>query len=282
MPGWFASPARASRRAAASGAPRVGRVQGLAEVGLAIHRVREPARDRPGRPGGVLVLVTAVAGVGGAERHREVRPRDPQAVIRALVHHHIEALGHVTGDAGRTGGALGVVVMGRGVVAVGLVAAGAECVALGLELQAVGLVTVGADHALVVHAALDEGAVVEDLVLDLAVREVQVRLQQGEPKALVQGLAGREVLPDAPAPGMAAGAGLGLDLGGAGQAARRFAGGGVSLPLAAVAVLEIDRQTPRRGSWAPARQSRRPWRQPPPWPNRRDGSRGRDRPRRRH
>lgn len=84
--------------------------------------------------------------------------------------------------------------------------------------------TVAANDPLMVHAALDEGAEDKDLVLDLAVREIEVRLQQGQPKALVQGLAGFDLVPDTAAPGMAAGAGLGLQVGVARWLATGFPG----------------------------------------------------------
>jgi hypothetical protein len=63
-----------------------------------------------------------------------------------------------------------------------------------------GLMTIGTDYPLMVHATLDEGPEVEHLVLDLTVREVQVGLQQGEPKTLIQRFARTRFLRNTPAP----------------------------------------------------------------------------------
>ena len=138
-----------------------------------------------------------------------------------------------------------VMMFGR-IVAGGEMAAGTDGVAVRLEAQAVGIMTVAANDPLMVHAALDEGAEDKDLVLDLAVREIEVRLQQGQPKALVQGLAGFDLVPDAAAPGMAAGAGLGLEVGSPGWLATGFASLGGKLPGAAIAILQVHQQPPGR------------------------------------
>ncbi len=195
--------------------------------------------------------MTGGAGVRCAELEGQIGPGYAQAVIGALVHDHVNALGHMTGHAGCAGRA-GRVVMVLGCIVTGSgMAASADGVALGEQLKAVGLVAVAADDPLMVHAALDEGAVDEDLVLDLPVREVERGIQQGEAETLMQGFARGQLILDASASGMTAGAGLGLHMGAAlgraGHGSLWFPRRGIDLPDTAVAILQVDQQTPTGG-----------------------------------
>jgi hypothetical protein len=144
-------------------------------------------------------------------------------------------------------------------------AAGTDGIAVRLEAQAVGIMTIAADDPLMVHAALDEGTEDKDLVFDLAVGEIEVRLQQGQPKTLVQGRAGFHLVPDATASGVAAGTGLGLKLGVAGWLAAGFARIAGKPPDAAIAILQVHQQPSGRiigldalGDRIRARRVRRP------------------------
>ena len=103
----------------------------------------------------------------------------------------------------------------------GLVTLRAHRVAFGAQFLAVRIVAVGAGHALGEHPALQERAVVEDLVLHLAVDAVEAGLEQRQPEAVGEGLAGMDVVGHLRAPGMAARAGL--DLGDLARGRRRHA-----------------------------------------------------------
>ena len=63
-----------------------------------------PAFDRRRRPCGRLVAVTVVAGIGRAELHRQIGPRDAEAVIVPAIDHHVGARRHVAGRAGSAPG----------------------------------------------------------------------------------------------------------------------------------------------------------------------------------
>ena len=73
-----------------------------------------------------------------------------------------------------------VAMVGGGVEHLGAVALGADTVAGGTQCLAVGFVAVAADHAGLVHLALQERAVDVDLVQNLSIRVVQRRLQHGQ------------------------------------------------------------------------------------------------------
>ena len=165
---------------------------------------RNPLR----RPGGIPVLVTAGAGVRGADVLGDVWPGHTQGVIVAGIDHHVGPSGHVTGDALGAGGPQGVqrvaglVEPGRGM------ALGAEAVARGARPTTVGVMTVGTGDTLGIHAALEEGAVVIDFILLLTIGEIRSLEEQ-------QGVMGRHQRPAvAQAIGKAgtAGMALGADL----------------------------------------------------------------------
>ena len=82
-------------------------------------------------------------------------------------------------------------------------------VALGDKLIAVGIVAIGANHARLVHFALDKRAVNVDLVTDLPVWPVQWFLDQGQPVGVQQRLA-RVVFTEGAPSGMTTPAGIDL------------------------------------------------------------------------
>ena len=92
-------------------------------------------------------------------------------------------------------------------------AADAERVAVRFHAGGVGIVAVGAAHAGALHLALQERAVNIDLVLDLAVREVELLAQERRPEVVQERRAVFIVLGDRRAPRVAPGAGLDLPSG---------------------------------------------------------------------
>ncbi|MNF66337.1 hypothetical protein D3C84_481260 [compost metagenome] len=171
-----------------------------------------------------LVGVAAEAGVWNAQAQGARRVGQGEAVVMAIVVDHEELARHVAIHTLGAGLALGVMMVFGGVIVLGLqplaidpfdtwlaggvVALQADAVARGLERRAVGIVAIAAAHALGEHLALGEGAVLEHLILDLAVQLVefsgqgagQVVVHQ-PPVAVVAVVQGR-------AAGMATGAGF--------------------------------------------------------------------------
>jgi len=83
----------------------------------------------------------------------------------------------MTGHAGGSWRVGRVVMMLGHIVTGGKMAAGADGITVRVEAEAVDLMAVAADDPLVIHTALNEGAEDIDLLLDLAVGEIEVRLQ---------------------------------------------------------------------------------------------------------
>ena len=110
------APARSRAATAAAGlrsaVPCGGKRLGPGLETLALRAI--PALDRGRRPGGVLVGVAVVAGIGDAEADREVRPRHAEAMIVARIDHHIGARRHVAGRAARRRRALRMMVVRHG------------------------------------------------------------------------------------------------------------------------------------------------------------------------
>ena len=145
-----------------------GRRHGLITLALGTKGGGDPVR----RPAGIPVLVTVGAGVRGAHLPGKVGPGHPQGMIMAGVDHHVGPGRHVTGDALGAGGPRGVQAMTRLVIADRGMALGAKAVARGARPRAVGIMAVGTGDALGMHAALEEGSVVVDLILLLTVRKI--------------------------------------------------------------------------------------------------------------
>jgi hypothetical protein len=76
--------------------------------------------------------------------------------------------------------------MHRGVVG-RIVTLGAECVPLRADFAAVGVVAVGTANAFGRHAALEEGTMDVDFTQDLAVRVVEIRVQEFGQVGVVKG-----------------------------------------------------------------------------------------------
>ena len=104
-------------------------------------------------------------------------------------------------------------------------ALGADLVAGRAQLQAVRVVAIGAGDAHGEHPALQEGAVLVVLLLDLSVREIDPLGQQARDRAVEQRMAVGEARGDLMPPGMAEPAGLDLGIRGARRRARRRADG---------------------------------------------------------
>ena len=100
--------------------------------------------------------MTAVAGIGCADPHREIGAWNPEGMISAGIHSHVSARHHVAVDARGTFGSLGVVMMGWLIISCRIMTADAEGIARKMKFTTVGIVTVGAGHSLGVHLALQE------------------------------------------------------------------------------------------------------------------------------
>ena len=139
---------------------------------------RAPILQPFGRPIGALIGMAGVAGVGRAELRARRRTRDAEGVIAPDMNLHIGPLRHMAGDASSGRRALGVTMMPRLIEHRLRMTLGAQSIALGAQRGAMRLVAIDAGHARAMHAALLEGAPFEDLVLDLAIGEIEPRLQQ--------------------------------------------------------------------------------------------------------
>ena len=258
-----------------------GRGKGLGPGLKALALRPVPALDRGRRPGGVLVGVAVVAGVGDAKARREIRARDAEAVIVARVDHHVGPLGHVAGGAARRGRAFRMVMMRGGAVLRLLVTLVADAVALRPQLERMRLVAVAAADALREHLALAERGVVVDLVQHLAVGLEQAGLEEARHVRLEELLPGAPAFGDLGAAGMADAAGLELLGAGPRRAADGVAGGGVDGPMDALRARRSGRE-PVIAALAraqPALPAARPRRHGPSRDRGRPRSRRRSRPR---
>ena len=70
---------------------------------LGLPAVRIPFRDGLRGPIRRVVGVTLSTGIGGTNRHRQIRPWHAHAVIAAVVHHHVVFGWHMAVDAPRAG-----------------------------------------------------------------------------------------------------------------------------------------------------------------------------------
>jgi len=204
--------------------PLAPRVHGKSEVGglfalgvPLLHQGGRPLRRLPLR----LVVVAAVAGVGDAEGHGQLRAGNAQTVVAPRVHPHVVPVRHVAVDAeaARLGG-LRVVVVRDGVVGGGQVALAAKpgvgeaaplAVVGELHPRRVRIVAVRAADLLVEHLALEERAVLVHLLENLPVRIVQLAVDELGHVVVEQRLAWPRVGMHDPAMGVAGGAGVDLD-----------------------------------------------------------------------
>ena len=134
------------RRARRSRPPRTPRRS--ADIRAAPARTRPPPAWPPTRP---AARRGSGARVRHAELHREIRPRDAEAVIVARVDDHVRRRRHVAADAVGAARARRVEVMLRRLVLLGGVAAETDLAPRRPQLAAVRIVTIGARHALVEH-----------------------------------------------------------------------------------------------------------------------------------
>ncbi len=188
----------------------IGAGEGLREVletGLALG---EPVGDGPRRPVRLAVRVAGVAGVRSSQLFGQVRARNAHRVVVARIDHHVGRRRHVAGRALRAAGSRRVVVMAGGVEFRGRVALRADRVARRPQLLAVRIVAIGAGDAVRVHPALQERAVVEDLVAHLPVGVIQTGLEQRRTKGVGEAPARGVLVAELAAPRMAARAGFDL------------------------------------------------------------------------
>ena len=226
-----------------------------------------PGCDRLGGPLLSLTGVAGRAGVRAAGRHRDVRPRDSEAVVAAGVHLHVGALRHVAVRAPGAVASFGMEVVFWGVVVlrregresvqrrVGMVALLADGISEHAQPKAVRVVAVGATHPLGEHPALREGPVFVDLAENLTVGMVEPGIEKRGAEGVQEGVDGGAIRADRGPEGMAGGARLDLP-GGVAEMhlqGRLFAAGGegrgapvrpldVALPGAVTALAaDVDR-----------------------------------------
>jgi len=235
---------RCARAAAAAG------VDGLAVVGFAAPLRAVPARDPVGRPLRRAFAVARVAGVRGAELHRQVGPRHPQAVVATRIDHHVGRRRHVAVGALGAARALGMEVMRLGVVLRREVALRAHRVARRAQLLRVRVVAVAARHARAVHPALQERTPDEHLVALLAVGVIEARRQQRRQVVIHQRGASLPAFGDLRATRVAGTADFDLAAAPELRRALRVSARGIDLPRGAAPFVERNRQALRRvGRW---------------------------------
>jgi hypothetical protein len=122
--------------------------------------------------------VAAVARVRRAQSHRQIGSRDANAMVVSGVDFHVRRVGHVTRRALRSRTSSRVKVVGWRVERGRPMTPGARSIAGRAELLRMRVVTIRARHAGMVHPALEERAVVVDLVPLLSIREVETRQEQ--------------------------------------------------------------------------------------------------------
>ena len=149
-----------------------------------------PAHHLLGGPLRAAIAVASRAGIGRSQGDGQVGPGHAEAVISAGVDHHVRPRRHVAGDAAPGLRARLVMVVLRAVEPGGEVALRAHGIARGAQPEPVRLVAVGARHAGLEHAALEERPVLVDLAQDLAVGVVEARVEQ-RPACGCRGRAGR-------------------------------------------------------------------------------------------
>ena len=207
-----------------AGAQRLGELL-MTRQGLAI-----PLLDLLHRPFGRFVAMTPGAGIGDPQFHRQIRAGNAEAVVVARVHHHVGRGRGMAGHAVRARGTRWVKMVLRRFVFRREVTLQANLTAGGAQLAAVRIVAVAATDSLRLHFALQEGAVIEHLILHLPVGIVEIGGQQRQPVGVQQRLAEPVVFPELPAPRMAAGAEFQFAAGGSRRAARSAARGRLGSP----------------------------------------------------
>ena len=221
-----------------------------------VHRRRRPFR--------LAIGVALGAGVGTAERNRQVGARHADAVVAARVHHHVIARGHVALDALRARRSRLVEVVLSRVERGGFVAAGAQGVAFGAQLERVRVVAVHAGDAALGHLGLQERAPDVDLLVLLAVGVVVRRRQQGGAMRVLERRAGPAALGDGRAPGMAGCANVHQRVGGGPVALRDLRLGRREFPRLVPAALQDEQTLVCFGRGRDPRLAVRPFREASP------------------
>ena len=230
--GWVRSVARAISAGPASGSPR--RAASRARAKSAVPwRVPPQPVIRSAAHCGRAVPVAAGARVRRAQRHRQIRPRDAEAVVPARVDPHVRARGHVAAHAaGRLRfGPMVVVARPRRTSPEGDTGRRPRCPPA-RSVRAMGFMAVRAGDPRAMHPALDERSPLVDLPEDLPVRVIEPGLEEGRHVGVEEGPAVRMRVHDRPPARVTAGADVEL---------RRGPGGPRPLGDAALAVLHGPR-----------------------------------------
>ena len=118
-----------------------------------------------------------VAGIGSPKFVGKIGPGDPDAMVPAGIHNHIGTLVHMAFEtACSLFGRIVKMVFAASIFG-GHMATVTECVSIHINLAAVGFVAVLADHAGLVHFALQKGSINIDLFQDLTISIVKTLLQ---------------------------------------------------------------------------------------------------------
>ena len=120
-----------------------------------------------------------IAGIGCADGHRQVGPRDADRMIAPHVDNHVGARGHVAVRALGAGQFRLVTMMRLGIELRRQMALAAHLIPRRPQLEAVRIVAIRAGHPHLEHAALPERTVFIDLIEDLSVRMVQAGVEKG-------------------------------------------------------------------------------------------------------
>jgi hypothetical protein len=183
-----------------------GPAQGPPSHGVPLRRAARravPKRQIRGRPVLGLPGVAGRAGIGRADRRRDIGTGDAECVVAPPIHAHVGHRWHVAGDAFRPRATRRVPMMLRHIEARGQVALRADGIALRAQATAVRVMAVGADDTGALHAALREGSPFEDLALDLAIRMIVARRQQHRRVSAEEARAGQRAGHDRAGAGMA-------------------------------------------------------------------------------
>ncbi len=156
----------------------VGQVEGFGEALVAAFRRRVPRLDRVAGPGGRLVAVALIAGVGSAEEIRLIGPRNAHRVVVAGIDDHVGRRRHMAGGARGALGAGPMMVMRGCIERLRRVTLGTDGIAGRAQLLRVRVVAIRAGHAGGVHAALEERGVGVNLVALLPVDVEEPRLEE--------------------------------------------------------------------------------------------------------
>src|SRR5262245_8659661 len=176
-----------------------------------------PLRPEPGfnttrGPLGSLIAMAIVAAVWRAEFHRQIRARNPKPVIVPPVHHHVGALGHMTGSTSDWSTYILMVTMRCSFIFARHMTLRADAITRRAERGTVRIVAIAARDACRKHLALPERQIIVDLldVAHLAVGIGQVSIHRRDQVRIGKRLPGYPFFRKLRASGMAQAACLDL------------------------------------------------------------------------